>query len=171
MKCIEIISADLPDWSKDIRLNLSSVIEHSSLDIEEALGSALATSFSIRDTFLVKNFKESLPENIANAALIAASLMGMNNIWYSYVGMVDEEKFQELPAQLRMGSYSTHGYIQKERFEMFALASSIVGKCSACTKAHYKNLRNSGFTLEKLRDIGRIVSVVNAVSQVLKISR
>jgi lipoyl-dependent peroxiredoxin subunit D len=34
-------------------------------------------------------------------------------------------------------------------------------------KAHYETLKTEGYTVENLRDIGRIASVMNAVAKVL----
>ena len=45
--------------------------------------------------------------------------------------------------------------------------ASIVGKCHFCVKAHYETLKQEGYTVEQLRDIGRIASVMNSVAKVL----
>jgi alkyl hydroperoxide reductase subunit D len=47
------------------------------------------------------------------------------------------------------------------------LAASIVGKCHFCVKAHYEGLKKMGYTVEQLRDIGRIAAVINSVAKVL----
>jgi alkyl hydroperoxide reductase subunit D len=47
------------------------------------------------------------------------------------------------------------------------LAASIVGKCHFCVKAHYETLKQEGYTVENLRDIGRIAAVMNSVAKVL----
>ncbi|HLU04788.1 MAG TPA: carboxymuconolactone decarboxylase family protein, partial [Advenella sp.] len=52
-------------------------------------------------------------------------------------------------------------------FELFALAASIIGKCHFCVKSHFNNLKKAGFTIEQLRDAGRIAAVVNAAAQAL----
>ena len=93
--------------------------------------------------------------------------MSMNNTWYPYVEMSEDDNLKGLPAQLRMNAISTHGGTTKGRFEAYSLASSIVGKCHFCVKAHYDTLKKEGYTVEQLRDIGRIASVINAVSKVL----
>ena len=103
----------------------------------------------------------------ANGAVTAGALMAANNTWYPFVEMADDENLKGLPAQLRMNAISTSGGTTKERFEAYSLAASIVGKCHFCVKAHYEGLKKMGYTVEQLRDIGRIAAVMNSVSKVL----
>jgi alkyl hydroperoxide reductase subunit D len=107
-----------------------------------------------------------LSEADATGALTAAALMGMNNTWYPYIEMAGDAQLKTMPAQLRMNAYATHGGVDKNRFELFALGASIVGKCHFCVKSHFDNLKQAGFSTEQLRDAGRIASVVNAAAQV-----
>jgi alkyl hydroperoxide reductase subunit D len=81
--------------------------------------------------------------------------------------MADDPSLAGLPPQLRMNAISTHGGTTADRFEAYSLAASIVGKCHFCVKAHYDTLKKNGYTVEQLRDIGRIASVVNSVAKVL----
>ena len=66
-----------------------------------------------------------------------------------------------------MNAISSHGGTTKAKFEAYSLAASIVGKCEFCVKAHYDGLKSLGYTVEQLRDIGRIASVMTAVSKVM----
>jgi alkyl hydroperoxide reductase subunit D len=94
--------------------------------------------------------------------------MAQNNVWYPYVEMADDPNLAGLPAQLRMNAIASHGGTTKANFEAFSLAASIVGKCHFCVRSHYETLKNSeGYTVEQLRDIGRIASVMNSVAKVL----
>jgi alkyl hydroperoxide reductase subunit D len=81
--------------------------------------------------------------------------------------MAEDAQLKSLPAQLRMNAYSTSGGVDKKRFELFALSASIVGKCHFCVQSHYALLKKEGYTVEQLRDVGRIASVVNAAALVL----
>lgn len=99
--------------------------------------------------------------------MTAASIMAQNNIWYPYLEMADDSNLKGLPAQLRMNAISTHGGTTKGKFEAYSLAASIIGKCHFCVKAHYETLKQEGYSLEQLRDIGRIASVINSASKIL----
>jgi lipoyl-dependent peroxiredoxin subunit D len=168
MSWVDQIKEGLPDYAKDTRLNLDSVVNRSSLDIVEANGCALAAAMATGNGKLVTFIQSSLEDATErDAALTAASLMAMNNVWYPYVEMAEDERLTGLPAQLRMNAISSHGGTTKARFESYSLAASIVGKCHFCVKAHYETLKKEGYSVEQLRDIGRIAAVITSVARVL----
>ena len=167
MEFLAAIKVQIPDYAKDIRLNLDGAIARSSLAPEDSLGVALAAAFAAKSKPLIDAFRAAAPAAEANAALTAAALMGMNNVWYPFVEMADDEELKTLRAELRMNAYATAGGLQKKQFEAFALAASIVGKCHFCVKSHYELLKKEGLTTMQLRDIGRIAAVVNAAALVI----
>ena len=86
---VEIIKDSIPDHSKDIKLNLDNVINRSPLTVEDtqavALTSALAAgngelAYAIMTSGELDNFPKE-----TEAAKTAASLMGMNNVYYPFV--------------------------------------------------------------------------------------
>lgn len=170
MEFLSNIKKAIPDFAKDIRLNIDGTIARTSLKPEDAIGVALASAYAAKSKFLIEQFKQGLSEEDANAALTAAALMGMNNVYYPYGEMSDDKQLQSLPAKLRMNAYSSHGGIDKVRFEVFALAASIIGKCHFCVKSHYKIAKDAGWTTEQMQDIGRIASVVNAAALAIEAS-
>jgi len=169
MEFLSALKERIPDYAKDIRLNLDAVIARSSLDQADALGAALAAAYAAKSKTIVDAIRGSgqLSDVDVNAALSAAALMGMNNVWYPYVEMAGDEDLRTQRAELRMNAYATHGGVDKTRFELFALAASIVGKCHFCVVSHYKLLKESGMTAQQLRDIGRIAAVVGAAALAL----
>lgn len=169
MEFLNVIKERIPDYAKDIRLNLESVIGRSSLAPEDATAVALAAAFACKSQTLVELFQANTPEKEAHAALTAAALMGMNNVWYPFVEMADDTDLKTIRPELRMNAYATSGGVEKKKFEAYALAASIVGKCHYCVKSHYDLLKKEGFTTQQLRDIGRIAAVVNAAAQVLAV--
>jgi alkyl hydroperoxide reductase subunit D len=158
----------IPDYAKDTKLNLDAVIKRSSLPVEEAEAVALAAAFATgRSGFWTWLHSQIADRKEAEAAITAASIMAANNVWYPYVEMTGDEQLKGLPAQLRMNAIATHGGTTKARFEAYSLAASIVGKCEFCVKAHYDGLKTLGYTVEQLRDIGRIAAVITSVSRLL----
>ena len=165
---VDSIKEGLPEYAKDTKLNLDAVIKRSTLPTEEAEGIALAAAMATGNGKLVAFIQSSMADATErDAALTAASLMGMNNVWYPFVEMVDDANLKGLPAQLRMNAIATHGGTTKGRFEAYSLSASIVGKCHFCVKSHYDNLKKEGYTVEQLRDIGRIAAVITSVAKVL----
>ncbi len=169
MEFLNEIKARIPDYAKDVRLNMDAVIARSSLPATQALGAALAAAFAAKSPALVAAFRAQMPEADANAALTAASIMGMTNAWYSYIDMADDAQLKTLPAQLRMNAYQNHGGTTRRSFELYALSASIVGKCRFCVSAHVDVLRKEGASETELRDIGRIAAVVNSAAQLLAV--
>lgn len=169
MEWVDQLKSGIPDYAKDTRLNIDAVIKRSTLDPVEAQCCALAAAFATGNTRLWTWIQSELLMHAeeADAAITAASLMAMNNVWYPYVEMAEDENLKGLPAQLRMNAIATHGGTTRARFEAYSLAASIVGKCHFCVKAHYDTLRKEGYTVEQLRDIGRIAAVMSAVGRVM----
>lgn len=166
MAFIDSVKDVLPEYAKDAKLNLDAVLLRSTLDPDEAIGCAVAALAATGNGKLLGALLADAPVD-ANAAMTAASLMAQNNVWYPYVEMAEDPALAGLPAQLRMNAIATHGGTTKERFESYSLAASIVGKCHFCVKAHYDGLKKMGYTVEQLRDIGRIAAVMNSIAKVL----
>ena len=167
MDFLKSIKERMPEHAKDIRLNLDGVIARSSLASEDALGVALAAAFAAKSPELVAAFKAAIPPAEGHAALAAAALMGMNTVWYPFVEIAGDDELKTMRAELRMNAYATSGGVAKAKFEAYALAASIIGKCHFCVQSHYELLKKEGWTTQQLRDIGRIAAVVNAAAQVL----
>jgi len=165
MSWVDEIRNLVPGYAKDINLNLDNVINRSTLDEVTVKGVAMASAFASGNMELVEKIKPFMLEEDRTAALTAASLMAMNNVWYPYVEMTGDPSLKGLPPQLRMNAYASHGGTTKVKFESYALAASIVGKCHFCVKNHYDVLKKEGVSVEQLRDIGRIAAVINAVSK------
>lgn len=167
MKWLEIIKGKIPDFAKDIKLNLDAVALRSSLDPTVTMGCIVASAYATGNHKLLSAIINNTDFNDTelNAAVAAAAIMAMNNVWYPYVEMTEDPNLKGLPAQLRMTVIGTHGGVSKANFEAYSLAASIVGKCHFCVKSHYELLKKEGFSVEQLRDIGRIAAVVNAVSK------
>lgn len=168
MSWVDQIKSALPEYAKDTKLNLDAVINRSTLDKAEAEACALAAAMATGNGKIVSLLLGNIEDTTeVNAAMTAASLMAMTNVYYPYQEMAADEALTGLPPQLRMNAISTHGGTTKLRFEAYSLAASIVGKCHFCVKAHYDTLRKEGYTVEQLRDIGRIAAVMSSVCKVL----
>ncbi|MES2295895.1 MAG: carboxymuconolactone decarboxylase family protein [Pseudomonadota bacterium] len=172
MEFLNSIKELIPDYAKDIRLNIDGTIARSSLEGSDALGVALAAAFAAKCRPIIDIITASgaLAPEQSQAALTASALMGMNNVWYPYVEMADDADLKSQSPQLRMNAYASNGGVDKRRFEMYALAASIVGKCHFCVKSHFALLQQEGMSAQQLRDVGRIAAVVNAAAQVIAAS-
>jgi alkyl hydroperoxide reductase subunit D len=172
MEFLKSIKDLIPDYAKDIRLNIDGTIARSSLEGNDAVGVALAAAFAAKSRKIIDLIVDAgvLSEEEKNAALTASALMGMNNVWYPYVEMSEDADLKGQPSQLSMNAYATNGGVDKRRFEMYALAASIIGKCQYCIKSHFDLLKKEGMSSQQLRDVGRIAAVVNAAALVIAAS-
>jgi alkyl hydroperoxide reductase subunit D len=168
MTWVEQLKESIPDYAKDIKLNLDAVINRSTIDPDDATYIAIAAAFATGNAKLLSFIVASATNEVEkNAALSAGSIMAQNNVWYPYIEMADDANLKGLPAQLRMNAITSHGGTTKGKFEAYSLASSIIGKCHFCVKAHYETLKQEGYSVEQLRDIGRIAATINALSKIL----
>jgi alkyl hydroperoxide reductase subunit D len=168
MSWVEQLKDSLPDYAKDIKLNLDAVINRSTIDTEHATYLSIAAAFATGNSKLLAFITASATDEVEkNAALTAGAIMAQNNVWYPYVEMADDPNLKGLPAQLRMNAITSHGGTTKGKFEAYSLASSIIGKCHFCVKAHYETLKEEGYSVEQLRDIGRIAATINALAKIL----
>jgi lipoyl-dependent peroxiredoxin subunit D len=169
MSWVDQVKESIPDHSKDIKLNLDAVMNRSGLDEVDAHACAFAAAIAANNGDLAFEISMNGPlmgTDEREAAKTAAALMGMNNVYYPFVEMSEDSDLKGLPPGLRMNAYANHGGVSKKKFEMYALAASIVGKCHFCVKNHYDVLKKEGMTVTELQAVGKIAAVVAAVGKV-----
>ena len=160
----------LPEYAKDLKLNLSSVLRQPELTERQTWGTALACAAAAHNDelldVLTSEAREHLDETAFQAALGAAAIMGMNNIYYRFLHLSSNEKYSTMRAGLRMNVIRTHGADPVD-FELWCLAVSAVNGCGACVDSHEKVVRDKGLGEEAVLASIRIASVVYAVARVL----
>jgi lipoyl-dependent peroxiredoxin subunit D len=102
----------------------------------------------------------------AEAARAAAAIMGMNNVYYRFLHLVEDDEYARLPAKLRMNVIGSPG-IAKADFELISLAVSAVNGCGKCVTAHERVLRQHEVGREAVQSAVRIASVMHALAGVL----
>ena len=167
---LEQISEALPGYAKDLKLNLSSVFNQPELTAQQTWGTAVAAALASRNPGLYRAILTEAEKNLSPEALegakAAAAVMGMNNIYYRFQHLVENEKYSTIPARLRMNVMRTHGTDPVD-FELWSTAVSAVNGCGKCIVAHEKVLQSKGITVETIAASVRIASVLHAVAAVL----
>jgi alkyl hydroperoxide reductase subunit D len=166
---IEALKNRLPDHARDLRINLGVIASSTALTPQQAWGSALTAAVTSRNAEVVDAIAAEAaahlsPEAIA-AARGAASIMGMNNIYYRFLHMTTGE-YNDLPARLRMQIIGKPG-VDHLDFELWCLAASAITGCEACVRSHEKVVRDKGGSKELVQDAVRIAAVVHAVALTL----
>jgi alkyl hydroperoxide reductase subunit D len=159
----------LPDYARDLRLNLSSILNDQLLGEERRLGLLLSCAHGSGYKPLVEAAEAEaagkLSEQIANAARGAAALMAMNNVYYRFVHLVANTEYGTMPAKLRMNLIGSHG-IAKEDFELFSIAVSAMNGCGMCMESHERVLLQHGVKPETIQSAVRIGAVLKAIATV-----
>ena len=167
---LESLKNRLPDYAKDLRLNLSSLAAEPSLTEQQRAGTFVACALASRNAetihAIIAEFGPKLSPEALQAAHSAASIMAMNNIYYRFVHLASSPDYKTLPAKLRMNVIGKPG-VEKADFELWSLAVSAINGCGMCIDAHEKVLREHGITAEQVQAAVRIAAVVYAVAATL----
>jgi len=163
----DFLATSVPPTFKDARMTLEGALKSTVLGEGLAQTSAYAVAVSLHSERLAAALKEGMSADQTERAEVAAAIMGMTNVYYSFLDTVNDADITGLPAQLRMVSYGQQAAKDKRAFEAAALAVSIVGKCKPCIVSHVEELRALGFTAELFRDLARLAAAVNAVAKVV----
>ena len=168
---LEELKNRLPDFAKDLRLNLGSIANVTTLTPQQLWGTAVATAIAARNPELVRAIESEAAEKLSpearNAAHAAAAIMAMNNIYYRFTHLSKNPDFLQMPARLRMNVIANPG-VEKIDFELWSLAVSAVNGCGRCIEAHEATLLKAGVAKEAVQDAVRIAAIVYAVAVTLE---
>jgi alkyl hydroperoxide reductase subunit D len=171
MMTIETIRDLIPDYAKDLKLNLSSVLAEEGLSEQQRWGTLLASALASRDATLIQavagDATAHLTPQAITAAKAAASIMAMNNIYYRFAHLASDPDYAGMPAKLRMNVIGNPG-VDKADFELWSLAVSAINGCGRCIDAHEQVLRKAGFSREQVQQAVRIASIIHAIAATLE---
>ena len=174
MSSLDALRDLLPDYARDLKLNLGSVLSPEGapgLNERQIWGVAYAAAIAARYVPLSRAIETlaslHLAEGELRAARAAAAVMGMNNIYYRFLHLVEDAEYRQMPARLRMNVIANPG-IDKNDFELMALAVSAINGCGTCVASHERQLRQHGLARESVQSVARIAAVIHAVAGVLE---
>ena len=171
---LDLIRDAIPDYARDLKLNLGSVLTSAGapgLNEQQIWAVAVASAIASRNPAFARGIEAAAGEHLdaahLQAARAAAAIMGMNNIYYRFLHLVEDAEYQSMPARLRMNILANPG-IDKLDFELLSLAVSAINGCGLCISSHEKKLRAHGYTREMIQSAVRIAATVHAVAGVLE---
>lgn len=150
---IEKLKAALPEYAKDIKLNLSSITRSSVLDQEQLWGTLLASAAATRNPQVLADIGAEATDHLSAAARHAAR------------GFL-EGRYDDLRPGLRMNIIANPG-IPKANFELWSFAVSAINGCSHCLVAHEHTLRTVGVDREAIFEALKAAAIVSGVAQAL----
>jgi len=170
MPTLEDIRDELAEAHKDTRLNLQSVLQVESLTPEQRWGVAVGCALAARNERLKEAILHEAREALGNTAeavtenaRAAASLMGMNNIYYRFRHMVEKETYTTKRPGLRMNRMMTV-LTNKVDFELVCLAVSAINGCETCVQSHERTVLEGGISEDQVHDAIRIAAVLHAAA-------
>lgn len=166
---LKAIADALPDFAKDIRLNLGSLLNDQTLGDQRKYGLLLACAHGTGYKPVVDAAEDEcegkLSPEAANAARAAAAVMAMNNVYYRFTHLAGNKEYEHMPARLRMNVIGSPG-IEKVDFELFSLAVSAMNGCGMCIDAHEKVLKQHSVPAQVIQDAVRYGAVLKAAAAV-----
>lgn len=165
------LAQTLPDFARDLRLNLSSLLNEAALTDQQKFGTLLACAHATGVKPLIAAAETDAAARLSPAALTAAraaaAIMAMNNVYYRFTHLASNPAYRTLPARLRMNVIGSPG-IEKADFELFCLAVSAINGCGACVDSHEKVLQQHGVKTETIQAAVRLASVIHAIGATLR---
>jgi alkyl hydroperoxide reductase subunit D len=174
MITLDAIRDSIPDYARDLKLNLGAVLATTGapgLNEKQIWAVAVASAIASRNVGFAKQIEAlaatRLDEAYLNASRAAAAIMGMNNIYYRFLHLVEDGEYAQMPARLRMNVIGNPG-IDKLDFELYSLAVSAINGCGACVAAHEKGVRKAGVGAEGVQSAVRIAAVIHGAAVALE---
>ena len=174
MTTLDTLRDALPDYARDLKLNLGSVLSPTGapgLNERQIWAVALGAAEASRNPAFAAAIGDLATAHLdaayQTAARAAAAIMGMNNVYYRFLHLSENAEYQRLPAKLRMNVIAAPG-TARENFELWSLAVSAINGCGLCIAAHDKVVRAAGMTAEQVQAAVRIAAVVHAVAVTLE---
>ncbi|MFE1861698.1 alkyl hydroperoxide reductase [Streptomyces anandii] len=167
---LETLKSALPDYAKDLKLNLGSVIGNSELPAQQLWGTVLATAIAARSPIVLRELEPEAKANLSpeayTAAKSAAAIMAMNNVFYRTRHLLSDHEYGNLRAGLRMNVIGNPG-VDKVDFELWSFAVSAVNGCGMCLDSHEQVLRKAGIERDTVQEAFKIAAVIQAVATTL----
>lgn len=167
---LERILDSLPEYAKDLRLNVSSLLRETSVSSQQLWGTMVACALAARNAALADAVLEDAEAQLSPQALAAAkgatAIMSMNNVYYRFTHLSSHERYRTLPAKLRMNFLRLHG-VEEVDFELWCLAVSAINACGMCIDSHERKLREGGVTEETIATAVRVGAVITAIATLL----
>lgn len=169
---IDNLKSALPEYAKDLKLNLGTLSRTTTLDEEQLWGTLLATAAATRNATVLREIADEAADNLSaeayNAALGAASIMGMNNVFYRGRGYLGG-KYDDLRVGLRMNIIGNPG-VAKANFELWSLAVSAINGCEHCVGAHENVVREAGLDRDAVFEALKAAAIIQGVGQAITIA-
>ena len=169
---IETLKERIPEFAKDARLNLTSMVSDETLGEQTKYGLLVATAIATRNPDVVAAIEAEAAAKLSPAAMTAAksaaTIMAMNNVYYRFVHLASNKDYATMPARLRMNVIANPG-VDKTDFELWSLAVSAINGCGMCIDSHEKVLLQAGVSSATIQTAVRFAAIMQSVAVALEV--
>lgn len=162
----------LPDYAKDLKKNLSRIVEDDTLTESQLWGTILVAALATRQPEVIATARAEAAKHLSAEDLESANIvhatMAMNNVYYKFVHMADEELYRPLPLKIiktNLHALKTDGIC----LELWALAVSAIYGCELCVKTHEVRLREAGIEPPVIAACARTGAVIYATGTLIAV--
>ena len=155
---IDNLKSGLPDYAKDLKLNIGTLVRGNVLTEQQLWGTLLSTAAATRSEVVLSEIADEAQQHLSEAAVKAA---------YRAKAWLGDD-YAQVRMGLRMNIIAQPG-VEQPDFELWALAVSAINGCEHCTLAHEKALKEAGFTKEQIFEAIKVAAIVQGIAQALTI--
>ncbi len=164
MPSLDALREKFPEPAKDTKLNLGGLASSEILDAEQIWGVTLASAYYLADAklsgaLLADAKAAGVSEAVLEDAQAAATLMGMNTVYFRFRHMVHKESYSQKPARLRM-QWMARPKTSKALFELMSIAIAALAGCEKCITSHEASVQQHGLGEEHIHEAVRIASIL-----------
>lgn len=164
---IDSLKSRIPDFAKDVRLNLSTLASDETLTPQQKYGLMVACGIASRNPTVKAALEAEAAPHLAPAVLAAAksaaSIMAMNNVYYRFSHLVSNPEYRTMPAKLRMNVIGNPG-VDKVDFELWSLAVSAINGCGMCMDSHEAVLKKANVPSDIIQASVRFAAIIQSVA-------
>jgi lipoyl-dependent peroxiredoxin subunit D len=168
---IDSLKSRIPDFAKDVRLNLSALASDETMTEQQKYGLMVACGIASRNPEVRAALEIEAAQHLTPVALAAAksaaAIMGMNNVYYRFTHLVSNDEYRTLPAKLRMNVIGNPG-VDKADFELWALAVSAINGCGACMDSHEAVVRKANISVDVIQAAVRFAAIIQSAAIALE---
>jgi len=173
MPSVDALREKFPDPAKDTKLNVGALASSDIFDAEQMWAVALASAYYLGDkglsgALLADAKAAGVSDAVLEDAQAAATLMGMNSVYFRFRHLVQKETYSQKPARLRM-QWMARPKTSKALFELMSLAIAALAGCEVCIKAHEASVQQHGLGDEHVHEAARFAAILYGAKVALQL--
>jgi alkyl hydroperoxide reductase subunit D len=173
MPSVDVIREKFPESAKDTKLNLGGLATSEVLDADQIWGVVLASAYYLGDkelsaALLADAKAAGVSDAVLEDAQAAATLMGMNSVYFRFRHLVHKETYAKKPARLKMQGMA-RPKTSKALFELMSLAIAALAGCEVCIQSHEASVQQHGLGEEHVHEAVRFAAILYGAKVALQL--